>query len=134
MVFVPPMWDNECERIGKKLCTPAGALLHSFAEITAFCGLLMEVVGAGLFVFSLLSDASSIWPACGVIITGLLVNGCGRWLYWYSWKLARRKKFSYDATLREASWIEGGQQRVFGPEQLKTLMGESGSQDRHHDC
>ena len=46
-MFIPRMWFDEVERIGKQQCTPAGYALQRIGDLIGFVGLL-SVLGVPL--------------------------------------------------------------------------------------
>jgi hypothetical protein len=113
LLFIYPMWDNESERIGKQKCTPFGYALHCIADLLGLLGLLLlagfaayiawDIIVAGKF------RAALLWLLAIPIGLGLL----GQALFLYSWRLADKRGFQYNAETREASWIEDGQRRTY---------------------
>lgn len=108
MLFINPIWDHESERIGKKKCTPVGYALHVVADLIGFVSLLL-LPGAGVYlIYKILLGgfhASLLW----LLIIPFMLAFLGSVLYRYSWVLACKKEFRYDANTREASWVENGQ-------------------------
>ena len=106
------MWDDESQRIGMQMCTPLGYRLHVIAELLGFIGLLL-LLGTGAYLgYKGIAGAfhtALLWLLAGPFGLDLI----GDVLYRYSWVLAARKGFEYDYETREASWLEGGQQRVY---------------------
>jgi len=106
------MWDNESERIGKRMCSPTAYKLHGISDGIGFISLLMFLCSCAYLVFRYLADTFSvsllIFPAIP-IATGFL----GSILYRYSWKLVERKEWSYNYEKREASWLENGQKHKY---------------------
>jgi len=101
------MWDNEAERIGKQKCTPMGYALHVISDLLGFAGLLLlfgTFAYLGYRSFAGTFSAHLLWLFAvpfGLALIGSLIFG-------YSWHLAHRKGFRYDAENREASWLENG--------------------------
>ena len=112
MLFIYPMWDSETQRIGKKLCTPLGSMLHGIADLLGFIGLLL-LIFIGLYVAfakqTTIFDHSIYWLFAFPFGLGLI----GEFMYRYSWKLAAKKEFHYDYKTGEASWMEDGQRRIY---------------------
>lgn len=111
-MFIPPMWSDEVERIGKQRCTPSGYILHGIGDLVGFIGFLMLVVGmcyVGYRGLARTSGSAVIWIIGIPIAIGVLGSSIVR----YSWRLAYRKKFHYDYERRESSWFEAGERRVY---------------------
>jgi hypothetical protein len=111
-MFIPRMWFDEVERIGKQRCTPLGYAIQGIGELVGFIGLLMLLAMpvylayrgvVGTFHRSLLW-LLAVPFAIGVIDT--VIVG-------FSWSLAHRKQFRYDYQSRVSSWIENGQERTY---------------------
>jgi hypothetical protein len=112
MLFIYPMWDNESQRIGKQKCTPAGYRLHGFAELLGFVGLLL-LFAVGVYLWYRASRGTFHPSLFWLLAVPFGFGSIGEILYRYSWVLAARKGFQYDDEKREASWLEGGQRRVY---------------------
>jgi hypothetical protein len=112
MLFIHPMWDNECQRIGKRRCTPVGYALHGIAELIGYLGLLMLIAMPAVLVYDWFAGkfhASLWWLLALPFGLGIVSEG----LFAYSWWLAARKGFRYDYERREASWMEAGERRTY---------------------
>lgn len=112
MFFMYPMYDHESQRIGKQRCTPLGYRLHVIAELLGFIGLLL-LLGIGVYLgyrwYTNAFHSFLLW----LLIIPFALGFIGNCLYWYSWRLAVKKGFCYDYETREASWVEGGERRVY---------------------
>ncbi len=111
-MFIPRIWSDEVERIGKQRCTPLGYALQVIGDLIGFLGLLtllgMPVylayrAGVGTF------DRSLLW----LLTVPFAIGIAGRFMVEFSWWMARRKKFHYDYERRESIWIEGGEKRSY---------------------
>jgi hypothetical protein len=127
MLFFYPMWDSECQRIGKKKCTPLGYRLHGIAELLGFAGLILLIAVAVYLKFRSAGfsfDQQLFWLLSLPFGIGL----AGEFLYCYSWRLADRKGFRYDPATHEARWEEDGTVRIFRiePRQSAAATGRDG--------
>lgn len=111
-MFVPRMWLDEIERIGKQKCTPFGYALQGVSDLIGFVGLLLLLATpiylayrgiAGSFHWSLLW---LLLVPVGVGILGTVIEGI-------SWQLARKKQFKYDYESRESTWYGSGEKRSY---------------------
>ncbi len=112
MLFLHPMWDNESQRIGKKMCTPAGYALHVIADLMGFSGLLLLLGLVVVLVWKWFTGTFHA-PLLWVLAVPFCLDIISEVLYQYSWWLALRKGFHYDYERREASWIEAGERRSY---------------------
>lgn len=112
MLFINPMWDNEAERIGKQRCTPLGYALHLFSDLIGLMALLLlfiVIISLGYCGIIGKFEMRMLWFL--TIPFGLALVGSV--LYRFSWMLAARRGFHYDASSREASWLEGGERQTY---------------------
>jgi hypothetical protein len=112
MLFIHPMWDSECERIGKQRCTPTGYALHVFADLLGFIGLLVLLPAPFFIAWRWLGGTFRtyhLWLLAVPIAIGLASEA----IYRYSWRLALSRGFSYNPERREASWLEAGERRTY---------------------
>ena len=112
MLFINPMWDNEAERIGKQKCTPMGYALHVVSDLLGFVGLLLLFGTAAYLAYRGITGTFSARLLWLFVIPFALAN-VGSLLFGYSWRLAHRRGFRYDAENREASWLENGHQCTY---------------------
>lgn len=111
-MFIPRMWFDEVERIGKQRCTPFGYALQGFGELVGFVGLLM-LLGVPIYLVYRAIAGTFSWPLLWLLAVPFAVGIVGSLLVQFSWFLAQRKQFRYDYERRVSSWIEGGQERTF---------------------
>src|SRR5205823_2327588 len=107
MLFINPMWDSETERIGKQMCTSKGYSLHVLSDFTGCLSLLLLVALGGYLAFRGIAwtfHARLLWLLTIPFILAFIGSG----IHHYSWVLARRRGFHYDADAGLASWIENG--------------------------
>jgi hypothetical protein len=112
MLFIHPMWDSECERIGKRKCTPVGYALHWISEMIGFLGFLLLLVTLAFFGYKWAVGAFRtplLWLLAAPLGMGIL----SEILFRYSWWLASRKSFAYDCEHGQASWLEAGERRSY---------------------
>jgi hypothetical protein len=112
MLFIHPMWDHESQRIGKQRCTPVGYALHVVAELIGFVGLLVLLIVPVVLVWRGVTGtfhAANLWLLAVPFGLGIISEV----LFQYSWWVALRKGFHYDAERCEVSWLEGGERRTY---------------------
>ncbi|MBY0231379.1 MAG: hypothetical protein K2W96_19010 [Gemmataceae bacterium] len=113
MLFIPRMWFDEVERIGKKRCTRVGSLLKAIGEFIGFLGLLMlpglPIILTAIHWLAGPLDGSVWW----LLPIPFLLGVIGFVMVSAGWSLAKRKQFSYDYASRVSSWIEAGKQRTY---------------------
>jgi hypothetical protein len=111
-MFIPRMWSDEVERIGKQRCTPLGYALQVIGDLVGFLGLLMLLGLPVYFAYRKVVGTFTWWLLC--LLTAPFVMGvAGRLMVQFSWWMAFRKKFQYDYECRESSWIEAGERRSY---------------------
>jgi hypothetical protein len=108
-VFIPPIWDNESQRIGKQRCTPLGYGLHILSDLIGVTGLLVLLGSLCFIAYQAAHDAFTL-PLLWFVAAAVAIGVVGRMLLHYSWHLAFRKGFRYDQKLRQTTWFENGQQ------------------------
>jgi hypothetical protein len=111
-MFIPRMWFDEVERIGKQRCTPFGYALQQVGDLTGFVGLL-SLFGVPLYLAYTGVVGSFRWPLLWLLGVPVVVGVVGSVIVSVSWSLARRKGFRYDDERRVSSWVEGGQERAY---------------------
>lgn len=111
-MFIPRMWSDEVERIGKQRCTPEGYRLQSIGDFVGLLGLLMLLAAVVYQVIhSLLGQPR--WPPLWLITIPFDFGLVGSILVRLSWQMAARKNFHYDYGRRESTWTEAGQMRRY---------------------
>lgn len=111
-MFIPGMWSDEVQRIGKQRCTPAGYALHGAGQLFGFFALfLLMVVIVYVPYRAVVGEFSRplLWLLLAPIVIGLIAEG----ILAVSWLLARRKQFHYDYECRVSRWTENGVERTF---------------------
>jgi 4-amino-4-deoxy-L-arabinose transferase-like glycosyltransferase len=111
-MFIPRMWFDEVERIGKQRCTPAGYALQGLGELVGFVGLLL-LLGVPVYMAYRGVVGTFNWSLLWLLTVPFVVGIVGSVIVAFSWSLAYRKKFQYDYERRESSWIEAGQMRTY---------------------
>jgi hypothetical protein len=112
MLFIHPMWDHESQRIGKQLCAPAGYALHVVAELIGFGGLIMLL--ATPFVLAWRGVVGTFQTAdLWLLAVSFAFGVVSEVLFQYSWRLALKRGYHYDAERCEASWLEAGERRTY---------------------
>jgi hypothetical protein len=111
-MFIPRMWSDEVERIGKQRCTPFGYALQGVGELIGFVGLL-TLVGVPLYLAYTGVAGLFSWSLLWLLAVPVALGTIGSALVSFSWSLASRKQFRYDYELRVSSWIEGGQEQSY---------------------
>ncbi len=93
MPFFYPMWDNESQRIGVKMCTPFGYMLHGIAELLGLVWFLLLLLTSAYLIYEWIAGhfhLSLLW----LLTTPYAVAYGGRILDWCSWILAKQKRVS----------------------------------------
>jgi 4-amino-4-deoxy-L-arabinose transferase-like glycosyltransferase len=111
-MFIPRMWFDEVERIGKQRCTPFGYALQGVGELIGFLGLL-ALFGVPFYLIYTGLAGSFRWSLLWLLTVPVVLGTLGSVLVTYSWSLALGKQFRYDYERRVSSWIEGGQERSY---------------------
>jgi hypothetical protein len=111
-MFIPRMWFDEVERIGKQRCTPTGYAIQGVGDLTGFVGLL-TLLGVPLYLAYAGLDGSFRWPLLWLLAVPVVLGVVGAVIVSVSWSLAYRKRFNYDYKRRVSSWVEGGQERTY---------------------
>src|SRR5262245_58601253 len=109
-MFIPRMWFDEVERIGKQRCTPFGYTLQGIGDLVGFLGLLMFLVVPVYLGYSAIVGTFS-WSLLWLLLVPVGVGVVGRIMVECSWWMASRKNFHYDYERRESTWIEAGEKR-----------------------
>ena len=111
-MFIPRMWSNEVERIGKKRCTPLGYALQGIGDLIGFLGLLIL---AGMLIYLVYRGVvgAFTWSLIWLLAVPFVIGIAGRVMVEFSWWMAVCKKFHYDCERGESRWIEAGEQRSY---------------------
>jgi hypothetical protein len=112
VMFIPRMWFDEVERVGKQRCTPLGHALQIVGELIGFLGLLL-LPGVPLYLAYRGLVGAFRWGLLWLLAVPVVLGIVGSVIVGYSWSLAYRKQFHYDYERRVSSWIEGGQERAY---------------------
>lgn len=111
-MFIPRIWFDEVERIGKQRCTPFGYALQGIGDLTGFVGLL-TLLGVPLYLAYAGVVGLFQWTLLWLLAIPIVLGGVGSVLVSVSWSLARRKQFRYDYERRVSNWVENGQERAY---------------------
>jgi hypothetical protein len=111
-MFIPRMWFDEVERIGKQRCTPVGYAIQVVGDLIGFVGLL-SVLGVPVYLAFARVIGSFRWSMLWLLAVPVVLGVIGSVLVSFSWSLAYRKQFRYDYERRVSSWVEGGQERSY---------------------
>jgi hypothetical protein len=111
-MFVPRMWFDEVERIGKQRCTPVGYALQGVGDLLGFVGLLL-LLGTALYLAYRGVAGTFDWSLVWLLAVPLGFGVIGSVIVAFSWRLAHRKQFRYDHQRRVSSWIEAGAERTY---------------------
>ena len=111
-MFIPRIWFDEVERIGKQRCTPFGYALQGVGELIGFVGLL-ALLGVPFYLAYTVVAGSFLWSLLWLLAVPVVLGIVGSVLVSFSWSLASRKQFRYDYGRRVSSWVEGGQERFY---------------------
>jgi hypothetical protein len=111
-MFIPRMWFDEVERIGKQRCTPFGYALQGVGDLIGFVGLL-SVLGVPLYLAYRVVVGSFNAGLLWLLVVPVALGVFGAVLVSVSWSMARRRGFRYDYERRVSSWVEGGRERSY---------------------
>lgn len=111
-MFIPRIWFDESERIGKQRCTPVGYVLHGIGDLIGFIGLLM-LLATPLYLSFMVVSGSFRWSLLWLFVVPIALGIVGSVIVSLSWGLAHRKQFRFDYERRESSWIENGERRTY---------------------
>lgn len=111
-MFIPRMWSDEVERIGKQRFTPIGYALQGIGDLTGFVGLL-ALLGMPVYLAYAGLAGSFRWPLLWLLAVPVLLGVIGWATVSFSWSLAYRKRFNYDHERRVSSWVEDTQERTY---------------------
>ena len=111
-MFIPRMWFDEVERIGKQRCTPFGYALQGIGDLVGFLGLLF-LVGMPVYLAYRGVVGTFYWSLLWLLAVPFLIGIVGRGMVELSWWIAFSKKFHFDFERRESSWIEAGETRSY---------------------
>jgi hypothetical protein len=111
-MFIPRMWFDEVERIGKQRCTPTGYMLQGIGDLLGFVGLLL-LLGVPLYLAYRCVVSTFDWSLLWLLTVPVGVGILGSVVVGYSWSLASRKQFRYDYERRVSSWVENGAERTY---------------------
>jgi hypothetical protein len=111
-MFIPRIWCDEVERIGKQRCTPFGFALQGIGDLVGFLGLLM-LLGMPVYLAYRGIVGTFSWSLLWLLVVPLGIGIFGRVMVEFSWWMASRKKFHYDYERRESTWIEAGEKRSY---------------------
>jgi hypothetical protein len=125
-MFVPRIWFDEVERIGKQRCTPVGYVLQQIGDLTGVAGLL-SFLGVPAYLAYRGFMGTFDWPLLWLSMVPVALGIAGAIIVSYSWALATRKGFNYDYQRRESSWIEAGEKRTYTFEDWQATREQRGS-------
>src|SRR5436190_23146340 len=111
-MFIPRMWFDEVERIGKQRCTPFGYALQGVGELVGFFGLLL-LLGVPVYLGYRGVVGTFNWSLLWLLTVPFAIGIVGWIIVAFSWWMAFRKKFHYDHERRQSSWIETGEKRSY---------------------
>ncbi len=112
-MFINPMWYDEVQRIGKKLCSPKGYLLHVISDLIGLLAIVCLIVVPVYLIYIGVSGTFT-WPKLWLLIVPFAIAIVGNLLYSYSWYLADKRNFKYDYEKRISTWIdESGHQQSY---------------------
>jgi 4-amino-4-deoxy-L-arabinose transferase-like glycosyltransferase len=121
-MFIPRMWFDEVERIGKQRCTLVGYALQGVGELIGFVGLLMLPAMPVYLVYRGVAGSFE-WSLLWLLPLPLVLGIVGSIVVAFSWWLASLKKFHYDYARRESSWLEAGERRTYLFTEWQTVVG-----------
>lgn len=106
-MFIPRIWANEIERLGKQRCTPSGYRLQVVGELIGFIGLLL-LLGIPAYLTYRVIVGSFGWSLLWLMAVPFVIGIVGWVTVEISWWMARRKNFHYDRDRCESTWIQDG--------------------------
>jgi hypothetical protein len=111
-MFIPRMWFDEIERIGKQRCTPVGYALQGAGELIGFIGLL-TLLGVPIFLAYRGVVGTFHWSLVWLLAVPFVIGIIDTVIVGFSWSLAYQKQFRYDYERRVSSWFENGRERTY---------------------
>lgn len=111
-MFIPRMWFDEVERVGKQRCTPLGYALHLIGELIGFVGLLSLLV-VPLYLSYAAVVGTFRWTLLWLLVVPFAIGVVGSAIVGCSWSLAYRKRFHYDYERRMSTWVESGEEQAY---------------------
>ena len=111
-MFIPRMWFDEVERIGKQRCTPRGYAVQGIGELVGFLGLLM-LLGMPVYLAYRGVVGTFTWSLLWLLTVPFVIGIVGRLLVEFSRWMAFRKKFRSDYERRESTWLDAGEKRSY---------------------
>lgn len=111
-MFIPRMWFDEVERIGKQKCTPFRYALQGVGDLVGLIGLMM-LLGVPICLVYRGALGAFHWPLLWLLLVPIAVGFARVVIVGVSWPLAGRKQFKYDYERRESTWHEQGEKRSF---------------------
>jgi hypothetical protein len=111
-MFIPRIWFDEVERIGKQRCTPFGYVLQGIGDLVGFLGLI-ALLGVPVYLGYTAIVGTFTWSLLWLLLVPIAVGVVGRVMVELSWWMAFRKNFHYDYERRESTWIEAGEKRSY---------------------
>jgi hypothetical protein len=111
-MFIPRMWFDEVERIGKQRCTPFGYALQGIGDLAGFLGLL-TLLGMPVYLVYQGVVGTVNWSSPWLMAVPFVIGIVGRVMVEVSWWMAFRKKFHYSYERRESTWVEAGEKRSY---------------------
>jgi hypothetical protein len=111
-MFIPTIWSDEVERIGKQRCTPFGYALQGIGDLIGFLGLLM-LLGMPVYLAYRAIVGTFSWSLLWLLAVPFVIGIVGRVMVEFSWWMATRKKFHYDYERRESTWLDAGEERSY---------------------
>lgn len=111
-MFIPRMWFDEVERIGKQRCTPVGYALQVVGDLVGFLGLL-TFLGVPVYLAYRAVAGTWSWALLWLLPAPFVIGVLGSLIVSVSWSLASRKGFRYDYERRVSVWVEDGRERAY---------------------
>jgi hypothetical protein len=111
-MFIPRMWSDEVERIGKQRCTPLGYTLQGIGDLVGFVGLLLLLAVLAYLAYRGIAGTFHPLLLC-LLFVPFGLGFLGSVIVSYSWSLAATKKFHYDYALRVSKWIDGKEEKSY---------------------
>src|SRR5438874_991780 len=99
-MFIPRIWFDEVERIGKQRCTPFGYALQAFGELVGFFGFL-TLLGMPAYLAYRGVVGTFRWSLLWLLALPFAMGMLGWIMVGLSWWMAFRKKFHYDYERQE---------------------------------
>jgi len=125
-MFIPRVWSDEVERIGKQRCSPRAYKLQGIGDGIGFIGLL-NLLGLPFYLAYTVLTGTFRWSLLWLFMLPFVLGIIGSVIVGYSWAKVYRKGFRYDYQQRMATWTEDGRNQAFTYANLEGALGTKGT-------